>query len=111
MLARDRGCSYPGCDATTAWLEPTTSPTTTPPEEPASTTAPWSAAPTTTPSQNSAGNQSCSTATPTGSHPTGSTPTKSHDATICTTESDAPLHELRTALAAELAEASLSTRR
>jgi hypothetical protein len=69
---------------------PTTSPITPPPNAPASTTAPWSAAPTTTPSNAWAGPRPCSTADPTGSHPTGSTSNENPSATTCTIDGFVP---------------------
>jgi len=57
MAARDRGCSYWGCDAPPTWASSkhTTSPTTTKPDAPASTTAPSPAPATTQPSKPWAG--------------------------------------------------------
>jgi hypothetical protein len=55
MAARDRGCSYWGCDAPPPGPRPTTCRNGTTPTAPPSTKAHWSAAPTTAPSKPWAG--------------------------------------------------------
>jgi hypothetical protein len=55
MTARDRGCSFPGCDQPPPAPKPTTSPTTPKLTEHPSPTAPWSAATTTANTRTSAG--------------------------------------------------------
>jgi hypothetical protein len=84
MYARDKGCSYPGCDAPLSWTH-ITSPTMRSPEERVSTTAPSSAGRTTRCSSRWAGSRSRSTRSRTGSHPPGSTRNRSRAATGCTT--------------------------
>ena len=88
MFARDRGCTYPGCDAPLGWLDAHHVTDWQHTHRTTSTTAPWSADPTTTPSRKWAGARPCSTADPTGSHPAGSTPTDNPSATTSTTGSE-----------------------
>jgi hypothetical protein len=93
MFARDRGCSYPGCDARCRGRRRITSPISRLLEERASTTAPLCARPTTPPSNRWDGSRSCSMKSHTGCRRPGSTPTSDHAAIGCTTSPNPSLAE------------------
>jgi hypothetical protein len=87
LAARDRGCTFPGCDRPPAWCQRHTSWTGSTAATPTWPTSPCSAGSTTASSPAAVGRSSSATATPGGSPPPGSTPTKHPSATPISTHS------------------------